>query len=188
MTLSQRDYLAMTCFYLHSVTTENVIASLFNCSVSTCSRNIQLTLHRMEVVLPTLKECEMRWPSTDKERLTHVVKILNNLVRKGHDGRYIKGYPIGTMDGCSFPIYRHRNIRIADRYYATWKRKHTVSNLFVWSPDGTIMHAIYNAPGAIPDSVLASEAYRQTTEMRGHNYTILADSAFNRHGGKIITA
>jgi hypothetical protein len=96
--------------------------------------------------------------------------------RKNNTGEHVPRRPIGFMDGCNLPVLRHSNHRIADRYYATWKRKHTVSNLFVWAPDGTIMHTIYNAPGATPDSTIACEAYRLVNELPPQ-YNILAESS-----------
>jgi hypothetical protein len=184
-TLEQRDYLAMTLFYLHSVTSLNVIASLFNCPHSTCSRNIRKTLYRLESRLPHIEEAKIRWPTVD-ECYSNARLILEHMRRKGNTGEYVPGYPIGFMDGCNLPVRRHRDHRIADKYYATWKRHHTVSNLFVWAPDGTIIHSTYNAPGSTPDSAIASEAYRQVKQLP-REFTILADSAFARQGGRIVT-
>ena len=183
--LPHRDYLAMTLFYLHSVSSLNIIASLFNCSLSTCSRQIRATLERLENGLKSVPEARIEWPSPTQCE-DYALLILHNMNRKGNQGCYVPGWPIGFMDGCNFPVLRHHDHRIADRYYATWKRKHTVSNLLVWAPDGTIIHAYWNAPGATPDSTIASRAY-ELMHTLPPQYTLLADCAFARQGGRIVT-
>lgn len=183
--LTKRDNLAMTCFWLHSVASLNMVASLFNCPPSTCSRNILAVMARLHEVLPHVHEARIQWPS-DIEATGFARLILANMLKKGNTGEHVNGLPFAFMDGCNLPVLRHEDTVVQDKFYALWKSCHTVSNLFVWAPDGTIIHANYNVPGAVHDSTIANEAYHMLGEMHP-SFTILADSAFKRQGGRVVT-
>lgn len=80
------------------------------------------------------------------------------------------------MDGCNLRINRPKDPIVADKFYNMWKGMHCVGNLFVWAPDGTIIHAYYSAVGGLHDSSLANEAYDLIAET-DPQYVVLADSA-----------
>ena len=183
--LSKYDYLAMTLYWLHSANDLNTVASLFCCPPSTCSRWIRNTLMLLARKLPHAEESKIAWPSEEQCR-EYAVKVLDYMKRKRNTGQYVAGLPIGFMDGCNLPVGRHGTLVVADKFYARWKARDTVSNLFVWGPDGTILHAHYNAPGAVHDSSIATNAYRLLKTLP-RPYIILADCAFARTEGRVVT-
>ncbi len=54
----------------------------------------------------------------------------------------------GFVDGVHFPICVPPDLEEQERYYNGWLSNHNVNNLLCFAPDGTIIFAVLNAPGA----------------------------------------
>ncbi len=77
-----------------------------------------------------------------------------------------------SMDGLKLYIERPPDETIKSRYYNGWTHDHYVTNVFVFTPDGTIPMAYFNIPGCIHDSQVAEW---------GNIYTKL-ETMFDRYG------
>jgi hypothetical protein len=184
-TLSAYDQLAMTLFFLHSACSLNQIALLFGCSVSTCSWQIREHVIRLALELPHCEEARVAWPGDDGvEEYATMMKAYMD--RTNNPGDLIPGRPFAVMDGCNLRIHRPRNPIVADKFYNMWKAMHSVGNMFVWAPDGTIIHAFYNAVGGLHDSFLANDAYDLIAKTNPQ-FVVLADSAFGRGHVRVVT-
>ncbi|CAB9524638.1 unknown protein [Seminavis robusta] len=78
-----------------------------------------------------------------------------------------------VADGLKLTFERHDDLDEQSMYYNGWTHDHYITNLFVFSVDGYIIHCILNAPGSMHDSTLA--AY-------GGTYDLL-ESIHQRTGG-----
>ncbi|CAB9513917.1 expressed unknown protein [Seminavis robusta] len=78
-----------------------------------------------------------------------------------------------VADGLKLLFERHDDLDEQSMYYNGWTHDHYITNLFVFSIDGYIIHCILNAPGSMHDSTLASY---------GGTYELL-EAIYNRTGG-----
>jgi len=60
-----------------------------------------------------------------------------------------------VMDGLRLSMKKPGVGDIQSKFYTGWKRDHTINNVFVFCPGGTIVAAAINAPGCVHDSNLA---------------------------------
>jgi hypothetical protein len=91
----------------------------------------------------------------------------------------------GAMDG--LPIQKAGDDVIQSYFYNGWKCSHYVACLFLFTPDGHIVHSYTNAPGTTHDSTMAiySKIYEEAdavyARMNGRA-RIVVDSAFSSTG------
>ena len=86
------------------------------------------------------------------------------------------------MDGLRMEIEQTGDHMEQCMYYNGWKSDHTITNVFVFVPDGTIIIAGINMPGCYHDSVLAEDLKVYETLEQIYNETggkCVVDSAFN---------
>ena len=57
---------------------------------------------------------------------------------------------------------------------------HYCSNILTFAPDGTIIHAILNAPGSWHDSNIAERLYSKLINQTPPGYRVISDTAFPR--------
>jgi hypothetical protein len=182
--LRRYDYFAMTLFYLHSVTNYHHIAMIFGCPPSTCHRQVSRTILLLSSALPSIPDAAIIWPDLATIRVYHNVIAAAVRRRRGRVD-LIDGAVFGFLDGCNLPIERHVDLAMQHKFYNPYKQGEVVGNLFVWGPDGCIIHAYYNAPGVIHDSVLAYDSY-ELMESVPAPYALVADHAFQSSGVRII--
>jgi hypothetical protein len=178
------DYLAMTLYFLRSKSDLNSVAMIFACTTQTCCRQILSHLHILATVLPNFPECRIEWPNTNNVLIAYA-----NLIENKYPGHYeqMGKQCIGFMDGCSFPVQSSSDLTLQEQYYNAYYGGTKVSNLFVWAPDGTIIHSYCNCPGVMHDSTVAATAYELITNLTPNQYGILADTAFPNLNDRIIT-
>jgi hypothetical protein len=86
--------------------------------------------------------------------------------------------PFAFMDGCNLPVESPSDLIRQNELYNAYQRGVKVSNLFVWAPDGCIIHTAFNYPGVTADSSMAADAYKLVARDTPPGFSILADSAF----------
>ena len=82
------------------------------------------------------------------------------------------------MDGCHLPVARAEDLNVENAYYNGWCSSHFTSNVFVFAPDGTIIHATINAPGSWHGSAVARALYQKLMHKTPSGYYLIADTAF----------
>ncbi|KAI7965579.1 hypothetical protein MJO29_001327 [Puccinia striiformis f. sp. tritici] len=83
-----------------------------------------------------------------------------------------------TMAGHS--LHQIFEITPANAYYNGWTCSHYCSNILTFAPDGSIIHAILNAPGSWHDSNIASQLYHKLLHNTPEGYRVISDTAFPR--------
>lgn len=87
----------------------------------------------------------------------------------------------GAMDGLKLYLQRAGGPTEENKYYNGWQHDHFVNSLFLFTPDGLIRYAYFNAPGTWHDSTMASVGgvYDTLDEIYHRTSTrIVVDSAF----------
>ena len=70
--------------------------------------------------------------------------------------------------------------RLQNAYYNGWTCSHYCSNILTFAPDGTIIHAILNAPGSWHNSNIADCLYAKLLNNTPEGYRIISDTVFPR--------
>ena len=65
-------------------------------------------------------------------------------------------------------------------YYNGWTCFHYCSNILTFAPDGSILHAVLNAPGSWHDSNVAEQFYSKLLHNTPDGYRVISDTAFPR--------
>jgi DDE superfamily endonuclease len=58
-------------------------------------------------------------------------------------------------DGLKLPFEACSGLTKQGRYYNGWQHGHYITNVLVFGADGSIIHAVLNVPGSVPDSQVA---------------------------------
>ena len=90
----------------------------------------------------------------------------------------------GFVDGCSIKIQCTSETAIQNAYYDGFVCDTTVNNVFLFSPEGKIVHAAYNFPGSWHDSAVAFDLIETVLRMgdQGLDYAFCVDQGFPRMG------
>ncbi|KAL7266802.1 hypothetical protein RUND412_010633, partial [Rhizina undulata] len=68
-------------------------------------------------------------------------------------------------------------------YYNGWLLAHSISNVFTFGSDGSILFCILNAPGVYHDAVVANSLYNCLLDLTPDPFYIIADAAFPTNQG-----
>ena len=63
----------------------------------------------------------------------------------------------GAMDGLKLYFEAADDLDEQSMYFNGWKSDHYINSLFLFSPDGRICHAYFNAPGSLHDDSTMAE-------------------------------
>jgi hypothetical protein len=79
---------------------------------------------------------------------------------------------------------------LQNAYYNGWTCAHYCSSVLTFAPDGTVIHAILNAPGSWHNLNVAERLYKKLQHNTPHGYRVISDTAFprvtNRLGYRIV--
>lgn len=129
-------------------------------------------LHVLSVVLASMEESQVRWPSEEE------ISQWAEMVQRTQPA--LKGC-WGFVDGLNIAIQEPSDPLLQNAYYNGWLGGCYCSQLFVFNPLSEIVWAHINAPGSWHDSTLAANLYRKLAEVpRG--LCIAADCAFSVQG------
>jgi DDE superfamily endonuclease len=110
--------------------------------------NVWLRFGR-KMLLKTLlrrKEAQVRFPSAER------IKFLASQVKQQYktlDNVYC------VADGLKLPFEACSGLTKQNMYYNGWQNGHNITNLFVFSVDGRIIHCVVNVPSSVHDSQVA---------------------------------
>ncbi|EUC62819.1 DDE family endonuclease [Rhizoctonia solani AG-3 Rhs1AP] len=168
--------LGLALHFLCSTMSEVSLQIIFALVPSTVSRYIDFALDILLEVLTQVPEGRLVWPTQQ------VMQANSKLINDTHpNAKYLKG-AFGFMDGLNLPVTASYDKDEQNANYNGWLHSHVVSNVIVFSPDGTIMTAVINAPGSWHDSNVARPIYGLLREKTPNGFFLIADSAFPRLG------
>ncbi|EUC53939.1 DDE family endonuclease [Rhizoctonia solani AG-3 Rhs1AP] len=166
--------LGLVLHFLCSTMSEVSLQIIFALVLSTVSRYIDFALDILREVLEQIPEGHLGWPNPA------TMQANSNMINQKHKGaKYLKG-AFGFMDGLNLPVTTSSDSDEQNANFNGWLHSHVVSNVIVFSPDGTIMSSVINAPGSWHDSNVACPIYTLLREQTPGNYFLIADSAFPR--------
>ncbi|KAG8686750.1 hypothetical protein FRC11_008428 [Ceratobasidium sp. 423] len=166
--------LGLALHFLCSTMSEISLQIIFALVPSTVSRYIDFALDILLKVLSQIPEGRLAWPT--QQKMQDNSDIINN---KHKHAKYLKG-AFGFMDGLNLPVTASGENDEQNANYNGWLHSHVVSNVIVFSPDGTIMSSVVNAPGSWHDSNVACPIYQLLREKTPNGFFLIADSAFPR--------
>ena len=98
--------------------------------------------------------------------------------------RHLLNGVIGFVDGLNLLMQDPGDPLMQNAFYNGWKCACFASQLLVFAPDGTIIFAIFNAPGSWHDSHMAKRLYELLLDVTRLplGFALLGDSAFKGNG------
>jgi len=98
----------------------------------------------------------------------------------------------GAMDGLKLALERAGGSNNQqNNFYNGWTHDHYLTNLFLFSPDGKIRSAYFNAPGVLHDSTMATWSATYDDIESVYNVTggqVVVDSAFSAVSSPAMTS
>jgi hypothetical protein len=121
---------------------------LFGITSSVCCTFLKFSRRILIYVLSKSKYSQVRLPSAQE------TAAFKNAINARHS--LLKDI-WAVADGLKLKLQQSRDVVIQNMFYNGWTHDHYVSNVFVFTPDGTIAACTINAPGSMHDSVVAEE-------------------------------
>ncbi|PLW06729.1 hypothetical protein PCANC_27666 [Puccinia coronata f. sp. avenae] len=129
------------------------LQQLFSITAVVCLQDL---LHARQCLLTVLKDLRITrimWPSSESkcQRFSNMIKQKFPLLT----GCF------GFTDGLNLPVFVDDNEELQNAFYNGWTCSHYCSNILTFAPNGTIIHAIINAPGLWHDSNIEERLYQK---------------------------
>ena len=161
--------LGLILHYLNSTMADFSLQQIFALTPAVESRYRNWGLCILQATLRCMKDAAIAWPSRNRcEKYADMIKRRHPLVTDA----------IGFVDGCHLPVATSSDLDIQNAFYNGWCSAHFTSNLFVFAPDGTIIHATLNAPGSWHDAVVARDLYHALLTKTENPFYVIGDTAF----------
>jgi hypothetical protein len=171
--------LGLVLHHLNSAMTDHGLQQIFALTPAVCSRYRNWGLYILQFILRHIPAAAIRWPSTSQECSKYAELIST------HHHRLDKAF--GFVDGCHLPVLAASNLDTLDAYYNRWCAAHYTSNVFVFAPDGTIIHATINAPGSWHDATVSHGLFHKLSTRTPDDYWLIGDTAFPALDNRIKT-
>ncbi|KAA1082932.1 hypothetical protein PGT21_020714 [Puccinia graminis f. sp. tritici] len=145
--------LGLVLHWLCSTMSSYSLQQLFGITPAVCSRYLACGMDHLLEVLKAHPQARFLWPTTK-----HKAKVYSEPIQKN--------FPLltkcfGFFDGLNLPVLVSDDEDIQNAYYNGWTCSHYCSCILAFASDGTIMHAILNAPGSWHNSTIAEPIYDQ---------------------------
>jgi hypothetical protein len=167
--MSLIDKVGLYLVYVGSTMTQTEIGIIFGILQPTVSTVIGEMVARVCSKLKRHPKSRIRFP--DFQQMTHYAALV-----KGRD-RHIEDV-IGFLDGCHFRI--KCSVEENPTYYS-YHGDTTINNVFLFSPEGTVIYASINYPGSWHDSTIAS-SLMNIVQTNLFHFKIVVDQGFKRSG------
>ncbi|TCD64819.1 hypothetical protein EIP91_003600 [Steccherinum ochraceum] len=171
--------LALVLHWLNSTMREVSLCQIFALIPSTVNRYLDNALDILDRTLLHIPEAEITWPEDEE-----VLAELTEIVQMRH-GRLHGAF--GVVDGLNLPVQVSEDEDLENATYNGWLHGHFISNVFSFSPKGSILHCTLNAPGSWHDSRVARLLYEKLRTRTPPGYYLVADTAFPAMQDRIRT-
>jgi hypothetical protein len=142
---------------------------LFECLPS--SAHSKKFLPRTASVLRKYPDARIKFPDIPElARLAALVQLREPLVSN------VSGF----IDGCSFKIEFFSDLGIQNAYYDEFTCDTCVNHVFLFSPEGKILHAAFNFPGSWHDSTVSMDLVKQFLALEDNVFAYYVDQGFPR--------
>jgi hypothetical protein len=145
------------------------LQQIFGLTPAVCSRYRNWVICLLQTTLCSFRAAQVRWPGPlNCERFEVMIARHHPRLQKA----------VGFVDGCHLPIASSVDLDVQNAYYNGWCASHFTSNIFVFAPDGSIIHATINAPGSWHDAAVAHVLFAKPLTEIPPGYWIIGDTAF----------
>ncbi|KAL0570561.1 hypothetical protein V5O48_011398 [Marasmius crinis-equi] len=169
--------LGLVLHYLGSAVLEVGLQQIFAIVPSVLSRYLDFGMDILLRVLRQIPEGRIRLPQTPGEFASN-----SNIITSRHS--MLEG-AFGSIDGLSLAVQTSDDPETENATYNGWKLDHRINNVLVFSPEGTIIDAVLNAPGSWHDSNVARPIFERLHTRVPNGYFLVADTAFPRGSSSI---
>ena len=170
------DVLAIALHFLNSRIEQRNLCFIYARAPSTLNDYLQIGLEGLANVMQNEPLARIQWPSRSR------MKKYSQIITRRHPTLQ---NVFGFVDGVFFKVANSSDPFVQNAYYNGWKSCCAVSNVIVFGPDGTILHARINAPGSWHDSAIAEKLYDLLENKTPSPFKIVGDSAFV-HNDKLM--
>ncbi|KAF8825653.1 hypothetical protein HHX47_DHR6000194 [Lentinula edodes] len=164
--------LGLALHYLGSAILEIQLQQIFAIVPSVLARYLNFSL---DILLSTLRSLEEAWIALPR-RLSEF-KEYEALILARHS--MLEG-AFASIDGLSFLSQVSDDPEIENATYNGWKTDHRISNVLVFSPKGTIIDTVLNAPGSWHDAHTARPIFEHLDSSVPDGFYLVSDTAFPR--------
>ncbi|KAL0946034.1 hypothetical protein HGRIS_012309 [Hohenbuehelia grisea] len=164
--------LGLVLHYLGSAMLEISLQQIFALVPSTVSRYLDFAKAILLKTVRSMDEGRIGLPKDEEEyeENSQLITVRHPLL----EGAF------GGIDGLSLLTQISEDPEIENATYNGWKSDHRTNNVLAFSPKGTIIAAVLNAPGSWHDSHVAQPIYNKLRTNVPDGYFLMADSAFPR--------
>ncbi|RPA93019.1 hypothetical protein L873DRAFT_1830927 [Choiromyces venosus 120613-1] len=140
--LTSAGTLGLILHHLNSTMANYSLHQIFGITTAVCSRYRNWALSILQAVLRKFYQAQVTWPTKQQ------CHDYSSCIQHRHP---LLEHAIGFIDGCHLPITTAANNDLQNAYNNGWCSAHFTSNIFVFAPDGMIIHATINTPGSWHD-------------------------------------
>ena len=146
---------------------------IFGCVPTSAHRYLKKLLSRAAPILRKHADSRIQFPDLPElARLAALVQLREPSVRN------ISGF----VDGCSIKIACTSDPIIQNAYYDGFTCDTCVNNVFLFSPEGKIIHAAFNFPGSWHDSAVSYDLIDRFLALEENDFAFCVDQGFPRKG------
>ncbi|KAF9480326.1 hypothetical protein BDN70DRAFT_832907 [Pholiota conissans] len=164
--------LGLVLHYLNSTMREISLQQIFGLIPTTTSRYITFGLEILLKTLRKMPDASIHWPGSLEEFSRNSELICYRHPR-------LSG-AFASIDGLNLPTQTSNDPDIENATYNGWLSEHYISSVIVFSPEGIILDANFNAPGSWHDSRVAQPIYEKLHSKTPDGFYLVADTAFPR--------
>jgi len=164
--------LGLVLHWLSSTMRELSLQQIFALIPTSVNRYLHAAINTLLATLDSMPEARIKWPTHDSE-----FEKYTDLIQVRHP-RLMGAF--GVVDGLNLPVQMSEDDDIENSTYNGWLHGHFVSNVFAFSPEGTIIFAAINAPGSWHDARIAQPLYEKLRDRTPEGYYLVSDTAFPR--------
>jgi len=167
----------LTLVYLTTPTPIKLLQLMFGVGDTVLRESIVLGLDMLALVLDGIPDAAVSWPSFDQQAAWNAMIRTRFSAMYPTDGAH---KPFAFVDGTHFRVPAPGAVNKSNRFYSAYKKFHTINNIIAFAPNGTIIYALCNLPGASSDVSCARRLQRimGDTKRTLPKYRLLADTGF----------
>ncbi|KAF5371930.1 hypothetical protein D9757_011485 [Collybiopsis confluens] len=164
--------LGLVLHYLGSAIHEVQLQQIFAVVPSVLTRYLKFSLHILLTTLRRMNEARIKIPSNAAE-----YEELSALITARHP--LLEG-AFGSIDGLSLAVQVSEDPELENATYNGWKTDHRITNVLMFSPKGTIIDCVLNAPGSWHDAHTAKPIFERLRSDVPSGFYVVSDTAFPR--------
>ena len=146
---------------------------IFGCVPTSAHSYVKKMLQQAAPLLRKNVDARISFPANaELARLAHLVHLREPLIPN----------VAGFVDGCSMLIHCGSDLEIQNAYYDGLTHDTCVNNVFLFSPEGKILHAAFNFPGSWHDSAVAYDLIKLVLSKENFEFAFCVDQGFPRSG------